>query len=412
MKSFDPVTLVAREAIRFVGTVGDVVSGSFQIYLALADAFNSNEIRNASDLTNIVLKTCGGCQPAVARNTVEVAAGLRILMPLPQATSANKKFSLGDQGRVIRAMIRHDRWTPSLLPVLMLRPLFEAHGDYLLQAMTAIEAAGTREEELEIFTRLVRELAQTKVEELPMGRSGLSWDTYLAELKDRQAWVGLQDANPSGPRKATFAELQAQQRKRFESLKQKTTKPESRDGGESKTFQHQLARSKTWLEDLGLIERKPVTRLTFRGTQVLAYFRRHTHGQPVRIPPTAGLLRDAFRLDDQVIEEAWGALVDDKYWEQGLYPLERYGTYQPTHDEFVSAVHWAFDQVRVKQVSEAAIGPLRQVVFLSFLFSAHPIQPDQLDRLLWQLLEERGDLFGLGRNRQGRPAFIFRKKRV
>jgi hypothetical protein len=67
--------------------------------------------------------------------------------------------------------------------------------------------------------------------------------------------------------------------------------------------------------------------------------------------------------------------------------------------------------VRVSQVLEAGLSPLRQVIFLSYLLKGKPLSPAALSERLDRLFNERGDLYGLGRNRQGRPAFVFRKKK-
>jgi hypothetical protein len=417
MKGFDPLSqLISREAVRFIGTVSDLVRDSLAIYISLTEAFASSEIRSAAELAAVIQSRGTGCSLAVARNTIEVAAGLRILMAIPQGGSGNRKFSLGESGRVIRAATNHPSWSPSHIAALFMRPMFESHGDYLLQALSAAGDRRSRDGELTEFTRLVRELAAAKLAELPVGPSGLSWDTYVTELRHRQALMdGQQVSASSDASKPDLATLQSQHRKRFEALTKTVNPKTNRDAGnESKTFQHQLTRCRSWLEDLGLIERLAnETNLTNEGRRVLSFFESHTNGSgPVRIPPTAALLKDTFRFSDDLICDSWGNIVDDEFWELGLYNTKALGTYQPSEPEFIAAVNSAFDQVRVKQVSEASISPLRQAIFLSFLFSNRPIRSKQLTLLLDALLENRGDLFGLGRNRQGRPAFIFRKSRT
>src|SRR5262249_47775837 len=125
---------------------------------------------------------------------------------------------------------------------------------------------------------------------------------------------------------------------------------------ESKTFLHQFTRSRSWLAELQLVDRSgSETRLTDEGERILRHFEKTTGTVPVRIPPSAALLHDAFQLQDDAIARAWGAIVDDAFWESSLYRLDRYGVYVPTDAEFLQVFDWAFEQVRIKQVSEASL---------------------------------------------------------
>jgi hypothetical protein len=423
MKAFDPVAqLTAREAVRFVGTVGDVITGALPIYEAIVKSFASKEIRAVDELAAVVVEytsAIGGkaCSVGVARHTVEVAVSLRLLSAIPQVSAANKKFSLGDAGRVVGAMLNLPRYSPAHRALVFRRPLFEAHGDYLLQALVAIQQGDGREAQLARFTANVRDMVEAKLEELPDQRQGISWDIFAQEVRARRDFhkTGVSTPTEMGAR-PTIEDL-----RRAKKLKEQAAIRGYRDTGptgsvevrESKTFLHQFSRCRSWLSDLELVSRQnELASLTREGERVLRYFQQKSVTSPARIPPSAALLSDAFQMSDSTIEGIWGSIVDDLFWEEGLYDVSKLGVYLPGTVEFLEMVDWAFNQIRIKQVSEASLSALRQSVFLAFLIGDRPVKSAVLDAMLEKTFEDRGDLFGLGRNRQGRPAFVFRRKKA
>jgi hypothetical protein len=421
MRPYDPVyQLAAREAVRFVGTVGDIASDVCPLFTAIVDTFSGREVRTELELIEAIQRHRKSVEKnpsttGVARHTLEVAASLRLLEAFRFGSGRNRKYGLGTGGRVLLAMKKHQRWTKSSAALVLRRPMFEYNGDYLLQAMCAIEAGGPdRTRQLETFAKLVRELTASKLQELPTSRSGLSWDTYVQELKQRQWWVRALSKGID-TQKPTLEELKRARQTRATEFLGGTQKRGAQPSGaifDSKTFDHHFARCRSWLIELGLVERRSVNdSLTHEGERLLKYFRAVSRQTgPARIPPTASLLKDAFRLSDDEIMAAWGAIVDEQYWESGLFDLSSFGTYSPTNEEFFDTFASSFDLVRFQRISEAPILAVREVVFLSFLWNQKPLRPKQLTDLIDELMSKRGDIFGLGRNRQGRPAFIFRKK--
>lgn len=423
MRGFDPITqLAAREAVRFVGTVADVTSNALDIYVSVLLTFKSKEVRTMDELAAVVQRTTSekykdgkACSVSVARHTVEVVTGLRLLNSIPQVLEGTRKFTLGDSGRVVVALLSHPRVDQLSWPILFRRPFFEAHGDYLLQAMSAFKEAKNREEELVRFTAHVRALMQAKSDELPSLRKSASWDLYAQEIRTRRNAINVQGATEDPERPPNIEALKRAKKEKLDAaIRGYRTKDrqERPPAAQSKTFLHQLSRCRAWLAELGFVQRgQGRTRLTKEGARVLAYFEAQcTLGSPLRIPPSAALLKDAFRVSDEFIKEVWGALVDDGYWERGLYDISALGIYSPSDTEFMDCVDWGFREVKVSQVSEASLPALRQVVFMAFLLKDKPIRSDALDMLFREMFEQHGDIYGLGRNRQGRPAFIFQKK--
>ncbi len=420
MRAYDPIQrLAAREAVRFVGTVGDVMTHVCRSNIRVLDAFIGREVRSEFDLIGLiqdVAKSSRGkeVKKAVAKHTLEVSSALRILEPVPLGSAHQKKYSIGDAGRVVNAMKSHPAWNEDREAAVMRRPMFESNGDYLLQALSALQNTGADvDQSISEFTRLVKDLASAKLQEIPRGH-GLGWDVYVQELKNRQSWVGeISFASDEGNKRPTLESLKREKKEREIQLTYPVGDSTEQGGADknSKTFQHHFNRARSWLSELGLIARsKGGGKLTVEGERILDYFtNKSPNPGPIRIPPSASLLADAFRLPKHSIESAWGVVVDDCYWEEGIFDLEPYGNYEPHEDEFLEKFDWAFEKVRIHPVSEASVSTVRQVLYLAFLWEQRPLRPQQLDSNIEYIFERHARKFGKGMNRQGRAAFVFKK---
>ena len=415
-RAYDPIyQLAAREAVRFIGTVGDIVADICPLLCSIAKSFDGREVRAESDLIETiqlhrVANKKDRSTAGVAKHTLEVASHLRILEPIPISTSRSKKYALGRSGRVLLAMTTHKSWNATNAALAIRRPMFEYNGDYLLQALVTIDTTSLRNEQLSKFALLVRELTAEKLAELPVTRSGLNWNIYVQELTERQWWMKTQTSESNS--RPSLADLKRARMRTAAASQKASSKSETANKSESKTFEHHFVRCRSWLNDLGLIIRTPEgDRLNDEGSRVLRYFvTTSATKHPPRIPPTASLLQDALSLSQEQILESWGAVVDDSFWEEGLYNLDRYGTYEPTFSEFKEVFSWAFDRVKFQRVSEAPLPAMRDVIFLSFLWADKPLRPRQISQLIDTILQQLPDTFGVGKNRQGRMAFVFRKK--
>jgi hypothetical protein len=134
-------------------------------------------------------------------------------------------------------------------------------------------------------------------------------------------------------------------------------------------------------------------------------------GASLSIPPSFPILSDCFRLDADEVQEIWGAVVDDKFWESAILSTVDEGSYAPTEAEMKQRFDCAFEAVCVTGITEAMLAPMRQALFFSFLWDGKPV------RTLDEVMSGDGSLpalhpneYGFGRNRQGRLAYLFRKR--
>lgn len=420
--AFDPLQrLTTQESIRFVGTIGGVSTNVPEHLGNALELFDGREVRTASELADKI-KTSSGCTTKVAAVSVEEAAALGLIASVPSPTLQHKKFLLDDQGRVVNAMRKHRDWgTSARKRQLFLRPMFEANGDYLLQAMAALEVDREGRAPIDTFRALVHKMAQTKVDQLPLDHAGSKWDAYRQAVVARKKSIfGEQGATSDGS-----LNLEALQRQRrnaskqlFDSLRARPKTNPAAEGarsspsGETKTLEHHFARCRAWLESLGLAEQGlgRIYRLSSAGETLLQYFRKTLRGPVLSIPPSLATLSDCFRLEEVEAREIWGVVIDEKFWESAILTLERTGSYVPLDSELKTRFDCAFDKVRVTGIPEAMLSPLRQALFFGFLWDGKPVI--DLDSAITgekSVPAQYPNQYGFGRNRQGRLAYLFRK---
>lgn len=412
--SFDPLQrLTTQEAIRFVGSIGGVSTDAPKHFSSALELFIGREVRTASELAERILAS-SGCKPTVAAVSVEEAAALGLIAPIPSPTLRHKRFLLDDQGRVINAMRRHREW-PQRNKLLYLRPMFEANGDYLLQAMDALD--GPNESPAEAFRALVQKMALAKVDQLPANQTGSKWDAYRQALTWRKRSIfGEAGATIDGG--LTLESMQRQRQKAstalLNSLRSKSapTGIKGSPGVETSTLEHHFARCRAWLEALGLAQQREGRgyKLTASGEHLLDFFRRVLRTTPLSIPPSASTLWDCFRLDSSDVKDIWGSVVNEDFWESALLALETVGSYEPTRPELKKRFDASFDAVRITGIPEAMLSPLRQTLFLGFLWEGRPVK--DIGRTIEgeaSIPALHPDQYGFGRNRQGRLAYLFRK---
>lgn len=417
----DPLhRLITRESIRFVGTVGDVMSSAIDTYSAVLTLFQEREVRSLPEIIDAVMRAADG-KKDVAAHTAEVVAAIGLTSSVGSAAGGQKKYVLDEHGRAIVGLMRHERWhNKAWRRLAFLRPMFEANGDYLLQALSAIEGCQDRAAALQSFRVLVNEMVESKIDEiLPESRGG-RWQAYKEGLEVRRA--AIIGARPAlGDGRPTIRDLQkqkaAEEKKLREALKSgsKATSEAHATSEETKTLEHHFMRCRAWLIDLDLIKvaGKSGLELTNDGQALMSFVRKVSGRQSkLRLPPSTATLVDCFRLNTEEIERIWGFLVDDAFWEELVLAIVPSGRYQPTTSEAVAAFQDGFDAVRVKQISEAGVTPLREYMFFSWLWSGRPVATENLSAMfvgpnaIPTLFPNK---FGYGRNRQGRIAYVFRK---
>jgi hypothetical protein len=420
--AFDPLQrLTTQESIRFVGTIGGVSTNVPEHFSNALELFVGREVRTAAELVQKIVDS-SGCTTKVASVSVDEVAALGLIASVPGPTLQHRKFLLDDQGRVVNAMREHRDWKlPARRRQLFLRPMFEANGDYLLQAMAALERDHEPATPLDVFRDLVHKMAQAKVDQLPTGQSGSKWDAYRQSVIARKKSIfGEQGVTSDGS--FTLEALQAQRRKAskqlLDSLRSNAKSSLGNDAsrgaavGESKTLEHHFARCRAWLESLGLAEQRQGrgTRLSAAGESLLQYFRQQLRGPVLSIPPSVDTLSDCFRLEASEAKEIWGVAIDDAFWENAILTLERAGSYTPRDTELKERFDRAFDAVRVTGIPEAMLSPLRQALFFGFLWDGKPVV-DLGPSITGDtsIPARHPDQYGFGRNRQGRLAYLFRK---
>lgn len=421
--AFDPLKrLTTQESIRFIGTIGGVLTNLPEHMSALLELFIGREVRTATELAERIEKSAG-CKPRVAAVSVEEAAALGLIVSLPSPSKKHKRYLLDDGGRVVNSMRGHRDWT--LLErrrQLFFRPMFEFNGDYLLQALAAVEKGGDQEALVNYFRASVQAMATEKVEQLSTAHSGSKWDSYRQAVIARKCSIygesgAIVDGNLS---------LEALQKQRSQAshalLDSFRSKRETHrvvigakhlDPSASKTLEHHYARSRAWLEGLGLVEQVQPRqfRLSGAGIRLLAYLRRTLQSTTLSIPPSFSTLADCFRLNETQVAEIWGAVIDDNFWEEAILAMENEGSYVPTNAEVKQRFDQAFDSVRVPGITEAMLTPLRQTLFFRFLWDGKPIRT--LDSVIngeRSIPFNHPTEYGFGRNRQGRLAYLFRKR--
>lgn len=420
--AFDPLQrLTTQESIRFVGTIGGVSTNVPEHLGNALELFVGREVRTATELAERI-KTSAGCTAKVAAVSVEEAAALGLIASVPSPTLQHKKFLLDDQGRVVNAMREHPSWNiPTRKRQLFLRPMFEANGDYLLQAMVALEPHHEQDAPADTFRVLVHKMAQAKVDQLPADPAGSKWDAYRqAVIARKKSIFGEHGAISDGS--FTLEALQKQRRhaskKLLDSLRAKpkptppADAPRSSPLGETKTLNHHFARCRAWLESLGLAEQRAGRgyRLSSSGETLLQYFRKTLPGPVLSIPPSLATLSDCFRVEEEEAREIWGVVINDVFWESAILTLERAGSYVPLNSELEQRFHQAFDAVRVTGIPEAMLSPLRQALFFGFLWDGRPVT-DLGSAISGEksVPAQNPSQYGFGRNRQGRLAYLFRK---
>jgi len=116
-------------------------------------------------------------------------------------------------------------------------------------------------------------------------------------------------------------------------------------------------------------------------------------------------------MDANEAAEVWGAVIDDLFWEGAILALDGGGSYTPTQAELKTRFDTAFNLVRVTGITEAMLTPLRQTLFFSFLWDGKPIR--DLTPVISgdeSIPARYPNEYGFGRNRQGRLAYLFRKR--
>lgn len=416
--AFDPLQrLTTQESIRFVGTIGGVSTNLPEHMSAALELFVGREVRTASELVERINTSAGGSLK-VAAVSVEEMAAIGLIASIPSPTKKLKKFLLDDEGRVVNAMRKHREWlNPTRRRLLFLRPMFEANGDYLLQAMAVLANQSDEGTAVEQFRTLVLAMAAAKVSELPTEQSGSKWDTYRqAVIARKRSIYGEQGAISDG--NLTLESLQRQRRvastRLLDSLRAKPSGPAVRanPAAETKTLEHHFSRCRAWLESLGLAEQKAGrgARLTKSGDALLDYFKQTLHGNVLSIPPSLATLSDCFRIAEDDARNIWGVVIDENFWESAILALEEAGSYTPSESEMKQRFDKAFDAVRVTGITEAMLSPLRQALFFEFLWDGKPV------RDLGSVVSGEGSIptrypnqYGFGRNRQGRLAYLFSK---
>lgn len=416
--AFDPLQrLTTQESIRFVGNIGGVFTDVPQHLASALELFVGREVRTASELIAQIMKSAE-CQKTVAAVSVQEAAALGLIASIPSPTLQHKKYLLDDHGRLINAMRGHRDWSiPSRRNLLFLRPMFEANGDYLLQAMVALESQTDSPTAIETFRSLAQNMAIYKVELLPVDRSGSKWDAYRQSVLFRKKLIlGEQDANGDG----SFS-LEALQKQRLQASKlvldslrkrSSTANASAPPATNGKTMGHHFARCRAWLDSLGLVEQRASrgSRLSASGNLLLAYFRKKLGNGVLSLPPSLSTLSDCFRIDEAEVQRIWGAVVDEGFWEEAILTLEGAGTYTPSNTELKPRFDEAFDSVRVAGIPEAMLSPLRQALFFKFLWDGKPVR--DLTAIISgekSIPAQYPNQYGFGRNRQGRLAYLFRK---
>ena len=418
--AFDPLQkLTTQESIRFVGTIGGVSTNVPEHFSSLLQLFVGREVRAASELVDRI-KADTDCTQKVAVVSVEEASALGLIASLPGPTLTHKKYLLDDQGRVVNAMRKHPEWAkPARRRLVFLRPMFEANGDYLLQAMSALDGGIEPELVVDTFRTLVQKMAQAKVSELPANQSGSKWDAYRQSVVSRQKSI-FGERSATGDGNLTLEALQKQKRLASEAALNALRKkvPPAAIGSaqgiptETRTLEHHFSRCRAWLDSLGLLEQRSGRsfRLNDAGQTLLNYFRSRLRRGSLSIPPSWATLSDCFRMDEAEAREIWGAVIDDLFWEGAILALDGGGSYTPTPVELKVRFDEAFNLVRVTGITEAMLSPLRQTLFFGFLWDGKPIRDltpviSGDDSIPAQYPNE----YGFGRNRQGRLAYLFRK---
>lgn len=416
--AFDPLQkLTTQESIRFIGTIGGVSTNVLEHLSGLLQLFVGREARTASELAKRIMDDTG-CTQKVAVVSVEEASALGLIAALPSPTLTHKKYLLDDQGRVVNAMRKHPEWAkPARRRLVFLRPMFETNGDYLLQAMLALDGGTAPENLVDVFRELVQKMAQAKVNELPTTQSGSKWDAYRQSVVSRQKSI-LGERSAAGDGNLTLEALQKQKRLASEAtinaLRNKVLPPAAAQGipSETRTLEHHFSRCRAWLDSLGLLEHRSGRpfRLNDSGQTLLNYFRGRLRRGSLSIPPSWSTLSDCFRMDESEVGDIWGAVIDDLFWEEAMLALDGGGSYTPTPVELKNRFDEAFNLVRVTGIAEAMLSPLRQTLFLGFLWDGKPIRDltpaiSGDDSIPAQYPNE----YGFGRNRQGRLAYLFRK---
>lgn len=413
---FDPLQrLTTVESIRFVGTIGGLAARATMHWSALLELYLGRETRSGTELAKF-LEAAAGCSPKVANVTVEEAAAVGLINPLPAPTQKHKKFLLGDPGRVVNALRSQTGWlVPRNHAMLFLRPAFEANGDYLIQAMRAIALLLEPADAVESFRQSVREMALRKVETLPEGLGGAKWDAYKQAVVARKRSI-FGESTDTDDGNITLEALQRRKKRESDqllaSLKAKKFGASPGSSSPPRTFEHHFVRSRAWLEALGMVwrgEQGDVWALTSAGVSLLDYFNRALLGEN-SIPPSSSTLSDCFRIEDEKIREIWGTVIDDTFWEEAVLSTTEVGCYTPSESELLARFDFAFESVRVSGIAEAMLNPMRQVLFFSFLWEGRPVR--DLDQVFYgpnSLPVRCASAYGLGRNRQGRLAYLFRK---
>lgn len=418
--AFDPLQrLTTQESIRFVGTIGGVSTNVPEHFSSLLTLFVGREVRTASELVERIVADTK-CTQKVASVSVEEASALGLIASIPGPTLTHKKYLLDDQGRVVNAMRKHPEWgKPARRRLIFLRPMFESNGDYLLQAMSALDGGREPELVLDAFRTLVQKMALAKVAELPVTQSGSKWDAYRQSVMSRQRSI-FGERSATGDGNLTIEALQKQRRQASEAtlatLRRKSplmvaNATQGATAG-TRTLEHHFSRCRAWLDSLGLLEQRPgrTFRLNVAGLTLLNYFRSQLSGSALSIPPSLATLSDCFRMDEAEAASVWGAVIDDRFWEGAILALDGGGSYTPTAAELKVRFDAAFNLVRVTGITEAMLSPLRQALFFGFLWDGKPI------RDLTPVISGDDSIparypneYGFGRNRQGRLAYLFRK---
>ena len=417
---YEPISALAdHEAVRFVGTVGDVLSGVLRVYTAVIESFSSRDLRSASELRQTIMETAS-CDVRVARETVNVMSALQLVTPVPGVQVKDRRYAIADRGRAVLGVINIPGVTEGFAASSLILPLFEGHGDYLLQAMEAIANSHDWASALKAFIDNVRALPRAKLSEMPSHVSGVNWQVYRLAVKNRLD-PASRSANGERPTEhLTIEALKRQQERRSRehlraagivASKSGHSKSEPSGGSDPKTFEHHFVRCRKWLDELGLLTRTGEhVRLSTEGERMLAYFReKSVNSGPTRIAPSLSLLQDCFRLSEEEVAEHWGMVVTPEFWENAVYDYSGVGQYEPTDSECDRWFAEAFDRTRIPFVPEAGIQTLRTALFWAAIWENRALRPSQLDDLIDGVLERNRSRFGVGRNRQGRMAYVFRK---
>ncbi|PTT19664.1 hypothetical protein DBR12_11720 [Acidovorax sp. HMWF029] len=418
--AFDPLQkLTTQESIRFVGTIGGVSTNVPEHFSSLLQLFIGREVRTASELVERIIADTK-CTQKVAAVSVEEASALGLIASIPGPTLTHKKYLLDDQGRVVNAMRKHPGWSnPARRRLVFLRPMFEANGDYLLQAMSVLDGGTEPELVVDAFRTLVQKMALAKVAELPANQSGSKWDTFRQSVVSRQRSI-FGERSAIGDGNLTLEALQKQKRLASEAalnaLRKKAPPAATESGqggaGGTRTLEHHFSRCRAWLDSLGLLEHRSGRpfRLNESGQTLLNYFRSRLRRGSLNIPPSLATLSDCFRMDAEEAADVWGAVIDDLFWEGAILALDGGGSYTPTRAELKTRFDAAFNLVRVTGITEAMLTPLRQTLFFGFLWDGKPIR--DLTPVISgdeSIPAEYPNEYGFGRNRQGRLAYLFRK---